>query len=336
MPEPQFPVPVEQIAGTLLALLRAQGEDRLVSLLESSTAELIYHGSSSYGDYHEEWRLRLSIPVARYARIEADTEKIEKTLTRKAAQIALTIDGHCIVDVVLAPRLVMPNSATLPPPPVTEIERIFGKDRFRLFISHKTKDKVFLSELKEALSYLGVSSFLAHEDIEPTTEWQHEIELALRSMQAMVTYLTTDFGKSDWTDQEIGWAMGRGVFVIPVKVDINPYGFMAKVHAVQGHSVQAVALADKILAQLIKNPQTHAAMRASLVYALGNAKGYHSAQRFRSLLAPMENFTDKEKQSLLDAVEHNGQVSGAFGVSEWIQRTFGNPQPTPAEDDLPF
>lgn len=48
------------------------------------------------------------------------------------------------------------------------------KDMFRLFISHLAAHRAFASDLQKALEDRGISSFVAHNDIEPTLEWQNE------------------------------------------------------------------------------------------------------------------------------------------------------------------
>ncbi len=82
----------------------------------------------------------------------------------------------------------------------TAVERIWGKEGYRLFLSHKAEVKKKTSELKEQLEVYGVSSFVAHQDIRPTKEWQDEIENALASMDAFVALLTEKFHNSYWTD----------------------------------------------------------------------------------------------------------------------------------------
>ena len=42
------------------------------------------------------------------------------------------------------------------------------------------------------------------------------------------------FPKSRWTDQEVGWALGRDVHVLPVRRGIDPYGFLGEVQGIQG------------------------------------------------------------------------------------------------------
>jgi hypothetical protein len=68
--------------------------------------------------------------------------------------------------------------------------RIWGDSGYRVFLSHKTEVKKETSVLKESLKLYGVASFVAHEDILPTKEWQNEIEVALELMDAFVALLT--------------------------------------------------------------------------------------------------------------------------------------------------
>jgi hypothetical protein len=105
------------------------------------------------------------------------------------------------------------------------VARLWAPDRFRLFLSHVSAHKVPISKLKIELANFGVDAFLAHEDIEPTREWRDEIAVALGSMNALVALFTPGFHESSWTDQEIGWALGRGVLVMSVRLGTDPYGF---------------------------------------------------------------------------------------------------------------
>jgi len=336
MSEPNFPVPVEHVAQTLIALMKNQKCDLYVSIIEGSTPSIVYLGSSNYGEYHDRWQLQFEVPIDRFASIEGELPTIEPQLLEKVAKVARGLQGHHIEAVVLTPQFIEPIAMIAPPPPDADVERIYGQGKFRLFISHLSKDKVFLSELKEALAYRGIAGFLAHEDIEPTKEWQTEIELALRSMQAMVVFLVNGFNESKWTDQEVGWAMGRGVLVIPMKVDIDPYGFMGKYQALRGQRDSAFPLADMIIDLLARNPQTHDAMRGALVNAMRHARSFSGAQMLKGMLTQMRDYTEAEKQTLLEAVENNGQVSGAWGVAEWIKANFKKPKAVINDDEPTF
>jgi hypothetical protein len=72
---------------------------------------------------------------------------------------------------------------------------------------------------------------VAHKDIEPTKTWEAEIEKALRTCDGLATYLTSDFSASVWTDQEVGYCLARNVAIVPIRIDVNPYGFVGKYQA---------------------------------------------------------------------------------------------------------
>ena len=99
--------------------------------------------------------------------------------------------------------------------------------KFRLFISHLAKNKDKATRIKSALDELGICAFVAHEDIHPTLVWQNEIEKSLNTMEAMVAIHTKGFSKSFWTQQEIGFALGRSTYVISLKMGEDPTGFIS-------------------------------------------------------------------------------------------------------------
>lgn len=127
---------------------------------------------------------------------------------------------------------------------------------FKLFISHLSTFKKTIGLLKIALEKYGISAFVAHEDIEPTKEWQEEIEKGLFTMDALCAVLMPGFKESNWTDQEVGIAIGRGVLIIPIRKELDPYGFIGKYQGFQavGKNIEEVAMG--IFEILTRNPKT--------------------------------------------------------------------------------
>ncbi|HZV75944.1 MAG TPA: toll/interleukin-1 receptor domain-containing protein [Conexibacter sp.] len=103
---------------------------------------------------------------------------------------------------------------------------------FRLFLSHTSKHKKRVKNLARVFAPYGVEAFVAHHTIQPTREWELEIVSALRTCEALCAILTDDFVGSLWCDQEVGYVLARRKLVIPLKVDVDPHGFMGKVQAV--------------------------------------------------------------------------------------------------------
>lgn len=131
-----------------------------------------------------------------------------------------------------------------------------GTTRFRLFISHISADKIIATRLKDALGAYDIAGFVAHEDIHPTLAWQDEIERGLQTMDAMVAVHTKGFSASFWTQQEIGFALGRGVKVISFKFGEDPTGFISKHQALPRLQRTADEIAAEIDKLLAADPRT--------------------------------------------------------------------------------
>lgn len=118
--------------------------------------------------------------------------------------------------------------------------------RFRLFISHVSKDKLHATRLRECLLLYGIQGFVAHEDIHPTKAWQNQIERGLFSMHAMVAVHTLGFAASHWTQQEVGVAVGRGVPIISIRFGEDPVGFISKHQALSRGKKTAEQVAAEV------------------------------------------------------------------------------------------
>jgi len=129
-------------------------------------------------------------------------------------------------------------------------------NQFRLFISHISAEKTKAVRLKSVLAPLGISAFVAHEDIHPTLEWQVEIERALHTMEAFVSMHTQGFSKSIWTQQEIGFAVGRGTKIIALRMGEDPTGFISKQQALNSGSRTAEEIASDIDRLLMADSKT--------------------------------------------------------------------------------
>ena len=134
---------------------------------------------------------------------------------------------------------------------------------FRLFISHISKHKDRATRLRDCLTPYGISGFVAHEDIHPIQEWQDEIERALYTMDAFLAMHTLGFSESIWTQQEIGFALGRGAKVISLKMGEDPAGFIGKRQALPRRDRKAEEIAREIDAILTGSSQTAAKLLAA-------------------------------------------------------------------------
>lgn len=192
------------------------------------------------------------------------------------------------------------------PDPVAN--RIWDKECFRVFLSHKAEVKKETSELKDTLKLFGVSCFVAHEDIHPTKEWQNEIENALHTMDSFVALLTDGFHDSLWTDQEVGFAFGRGIPIISVKLGKDPYGFIGKFQALSCAWETAATEIAKILIK--KEPMLNA-----YISAVKNCQSYDGGNKLSELLPFINSLSDNQIEKLINAFNENSQVYDSYGFN---------------------
>ena len=182
-------------------------------------------------------------------------------------------------------------------------------DGYRVFLSHESSIKGNLHLLKDSLADYGISAFVAHEDISPTAEWQEVIRSALLSMDAFVALVTKKFHQSLWTDQEIGYALCRGIKIIPVKVDgTDPYGFIAKF---QGLSCKWTDMPIEIVKLLIDQPD----MTTAYINALHHCESFDQGNRLAQLLEYIGEITSEQAEGLIRAFNKNPEIGGSYGFN---------------------
>jgi len=196
---------------------------------------------------------------------------------------------------------------------------VWADGTFRLFLTHVDAQKRYCSDLKEALQDYGITAFVAHEDIKPTRQWMDELEGALASCHALAAVLHVGFLESKWTDQEVGFCHGRGKLIVPVKVDLDPYGFISRYQAVNGKGKSADEVAEDLFEILVRNDKTSVEMSTGLVHSLAHSRSFAEAKRRASRLSEIKTWPPALLRELAEAPEQNNQVAGSWGVPHRIE-----------------
>lgn len=219
----------------------------------------------------------------------------------------------------------------------------WGGGKLKVFLSHLSIHKLFASELQTALARLGISAFVAHEDIEPDAEWQDEIEKALRTCDALVALLHPDFNKSTWTDQEVGYALGRGVPVFSVRLGVSPYGLFGRKQAFNGNGKTAQEIARELFDAYRAHAKTAEMMADVVVEQFVNSGSFAEAKTNCDLVEGITTWKPDYKKRLREAVEVNGQIKHSWGVADRIEQLVAKRHPDPPEtapvsmdDEIPF
>lgn len=247
-------------------------------------------------------------------RIQKDLNAIKTTSDEYIARVFLDLDDQEDSNWRQASGLLLTGSKMVP---ANAMSRIWAVGQFRLFMSHKSEVKKKVANLKQELGFLGISGFVAHEDIHPTSEWQDEIENALATMDGFVAILTEKFHDSDWTDQEIGYAMARNVPFISIKLGRDPYGFIGKFQAL---SCQWDHAAIRIASILMKHDQ----MVDSYITRLSACSSFDEGNRLGELLKNIERLNELQIDRIIEIYNENSQLRGSYAFNGEQPKFYGS------------
>ncbi|WP_330982484.1 MULTISPECIES: toll/interleukin-1 receptor domain-containing protein [Enterobacterales] len=228
-----------------------------------------------------------------------------------------------------------------------EVEAGFWKPgHFKLFLSHLASFKIQTSHLQTALRKYAISSFVAHEDIEPTKEWQNEIETGLNTMDALAAILMPGFQESKWCDQEVGVAIGRDILVIPIRKGLDPYGFIGKYQGIQAQGKKIGEVAEAIFETLLRSPKTKSKLLVALSGSISNATTPDEAIDKVNILKSLDSVPLDILENLKQQVTDNNHLTeskdfltmlnsmlGKFGIQKLV---VGKIKQEAEWDDIPF
>ncbi len=319
-----FTQDIKPLVATIARIAELDGSDVEKEVLQQAVPRLEEPEYDNWdgGTYYH--TLTLLVPVDLFARLADQIRAVEDRIQKRIEAALRAPDRHCISAVVIQPDFVAPVdprlSDVITAGAVRPVPQFWAPDRFRLFLSHVTSFKQRATALRQELLRFHITGFVAHDTIEPGELWQREIEAALRTMNAMAALITPDFHESLWTDQEIGWALGAGVYVIPVRRGANPYGFLAEVQGVQGVGKTVAQVADEVFSILVRHNATRDLLLDALVSGLERSESFAEArdnikliERARSI--PMPLLTRIEV-----AAVSNDQIADSWGVPERVER----------------
>ena len=196
----------------------------------------------------------------------------------------------------------------------------------RIFFSYSSEDKKTVGSLKDALEKIGFEVFLAHEDIKPGLEWSDEIVRNLKRCDIFIPFLTKKFKNSEWTDQETGMAIAGGKFIIPLQVDMPPYGFIGKYQSQKLCKTPEGELdfdktTEEITKIIINDERFRSGMKEFVISNLIDSRHYREANARVKLLKYFEEFTDDEVNRIVEGAINNNEIYEAF-TAQRILRQF--------------
>lgn len=200
-----------------------------------------------------------------------------------------------------------------------DLKDIWGEEpNFKLFLSHKSEFRKESAVLKKNLSQYGISCFVAHNDVKPTSEWQKVIEEALFSADALVALMTEKFFESVWTNQEIGIAIGRNIFILPVRLGSDPKGFISQFQALTCNLEKEY---KKIVYLLLKKSEK---MIDIFIKQVEDSNSWIKSNDLATFLSDIKTLNNEQIDKLIKAYNTNQEVNGSMGFNGSKPHLFGN------------
>jgi len=315
-----FPKSADAVVETLTELFRLQKNEAACEVLDNAKARIEETGYDGLDGGQYYFTLFLDLPLNLFARIEVDVSRLEKLIAKKLPAVLRNTGNMWLSQVAISPVLAEPKRSAASKVAPVDVEHLWKPGMLRLFLSHIAAEKAGVSKLKAELLKWGVDSFVAHEDIEPNKLWQAEIELALNSMHALAALLTPGFHESKWTDQEVGFALGRGTMVIAIRLGLDPYGFIGKQQGLPGNLDAQEPLASGIVDLLLKHKTTADIMMEGLISTFESAKSFNASIAISKKLEGMKYISADHLRRLEAACVENSIVKESWYVPERIQK----------------
>ncbi|MBT3194576.1 MAG: toll/interleukin-1 receptor domain-containing protein [Verrucomicrobia bacterium] len=327
-----LPPKIDSYLATLNRLYESQNESLLRDLVVNSTVSI--HEGWDYDNWNggtyghavtltvtEDLYLRLMEQKdGMQTRLTTDLNKLDNSQNEHVSKVFIEMepaaeDNWREETGVYRPRTIAPSITP------EALQRIWGSEHVRVFLSHKATFKENASQIKQALARCGIAAFVAHDDIEPTEEWQREIEHALFSMDALVALLSKDFHDSNWTDQEVGVAIGRGVPLVAVRLGMDPYGVMGKGQGLGGcSSAKPNGIAIKVFELLHRRLPDKSRLFECALAAYARSDSFaESAWNIEHLLSVFQTLSDDHVSRVIEAYQANRQNKSSFKGSDLLK-----------------
>jgi hypothetical protein len=313
-----LPNSLPKIINAISRVFREEGRSDISTMLSAAEVVVEQTSSDNWNGGTYGYTLQLQVPARTLAALRGATEQIESEILDRIKKFERMYPNEFVEAVVTSPHLQEEADGTLG---TTAEELSFWTAGFlRLFLSHASSYMKETATLADELAAYGVSGFVAHEDIEPTKEWESEIRLGLATCDAVVCLLTKDFNSSNWTQQEIGFAVGRGLLVIPIRLGADPPGFIARHQGYSGMATSSQDIAKALVQILTKSTATRMKMAESLVALFETSDSYTTSIRLVKTLDWITHWTTELLERIRRAKEENSQIARVWDVPAHVDR----------------
>jgi hypothetical protein len=129
-------------------------------------------------------------------------------------------------------------------------------------------------------------------------------------MEVLLAFITDDFEGSVWTMQEVGYALGKGIPVVSLKLESkDPPGFISDRQALRGSLADLESSAQDMFTILGEAVGRKDRIQTALVAAFVASRDFIEARdRFNAMQRLIEKLTDAEVSMIVDGYYRNNQL----------------------------
>lgn len=141
-------------------------------------------------------------------------------------------------------------------------------------------------------------------------------------MEIMLAFVTDDLHDSVWTNQEIGFALGRSIPIVSLKMqDQDPSGFIGKLQALKCHYADVVSAAPDIYEILADKLGNRKRLQTSLIRAFVSSPNFRETRsRFDRMVNVVSELSEAEISDIVTGFRENDQLHNAIYLNNEYQR----------------
>lgn len=188
-----------------------------------------------------------------------------------------------------------------------------------VFLSYHHNARKTAGRVKGFLSAFGMDVFLAHEDLQPSVEWQKEIFHTLSKCDVFIPLLTKSFHSSLWTDQETGIAVAREKLILPVRFSVVPYGFIGKFQALKARK-DLDETCWRITLNLASKRVFRKTVLEGVITAFLESTTFEESARRSKLLLKFEPFSVAHLNRIVEGGAKNSQIYGGRVARDCLRK----------------
>jgi len=183
------------------------------------------------------------------------------------------------------------------------------KKILKAFISYQSTELIIASEIKGILSAFGIQSFLAHDDIRVSEEWQPKIIDELKNSTFVICLLSEKYIQSAYCLQETGIALILNKPIISLSLDnTTSPGFIAKYQS-KKITEKTLSIYDIIPGLVKVNKKISIEIILEIIKNSSTYKG--AEQKFELIMELLPDLTKSQANKLMDIILNNNQIMGA-------------------------